>query len=181
MVELALKISSYTSENAFTMDEDPLDSFWFTADGCTVIHERTPISSVLPGAEPILIDLGQWRVSIKLSGVAHKDFEPKQEQGSPAIRICRRNDLEMLGSNIEYLYDADYTFPATGKDDNWYNTFILFEDSSSKDKTDTNNDRGTNPYQYIIKAGNITIRTENTNSFVGYSAELVGYRYISGA
>ena len=167
---LGLRIIAYNNAN-FT---SKADAFWFTSEAATISHERSPIASVLPGTEPILIDLGQWRVSIKFEGTAHKDYMLLREQDGD--RICRRNDLEILGSNITYSIGktgGDYVYNYSNSNVNWYNKYLIFEDYSSD-----NGNNGTNPYKYAVLSGGVTIRTEGNIDFIHYSVQLVGYRII---
>ena len=168
---LALRILSYESETSTTV----LDGFWFTAESCVISHERTPISSVLPGTDPILIDLGQWRVNIQFEGTAHKDYMLSRTQDN--MRICRRNDIEVLGSNLNYTYDDTSGYSSTDPGSmvrNWYDNYLVFEDYSS-DNSDMNE---TSPYKYVIKSGGVIVRTNNNTDFISYTVKLLGYRLI---
>ena len=178
---LGLKIFSYADRAGY--DSATIeDSFFFTSEAASMSNEKTPISSVLPGTEPILIDLGQWKVNIKLDGVAHKDYFDMRYQGTELVenRICRRNDLEIFGSNIDYNISTTgvYTYQggtgfSTVNLRNWYNKFLVLEDKSS-----LGNDNSGITYIYAVKVSNVSIRTNNNTDFIEYSTQLVGYRLV---
>ena len=169
---LGLRITAYDSvDDNGNVIGSPIDAFWFTSESATISHARTPISSVLPGTDPVLIDLGQWKVDIKFEGTCHKDYMLQRTQDGD--RICRRNDIEMLGSNLRYSI-TNNVYDFSGTDVNWYDKFIIFEDYSSKDTAVD----ATNPYKYAVKSGGVMVRTDSNTDFVSYSVQLLGYRIV---
>ena len=149
--ELALKLILYS-----TIEDNDISGgtkianaeFWMPVENITINHERQPIVAVLPGSEPILIDLGPWKVNIPLEGHANKEKTGQLIQST--IPIANRKNIEEMG--------------ATTSGPDWSDNHIILEDHSDS------------PIRYYrVKIQNVNFSTQSGVSWIAFKITLVGY------
>ena len=154
----AIKISLERALDDMVIDSN---EFWLQIESMSFMHDRTPIVSTLPEVEPILIDLGQWKVNIKLEGVADKTRTSLQETIS-GVKIAQRHDLENIGGSGILVGSAD-----------WHvieNNIVLRDYSDNYDNTEDS------IRKYIVKVNSLTINYTAPRDFVEFILSLSGYQ-----
>ena len=126
----------------------------------SISHRRVPIVSTLPDTEPIMLDLGQWSVEIKMEGTVNRTSMAQlfQDVGGDDIKIVNREYLEQIASSVV--------------GDDWHADKIRITDLS--DSTTTGMDIG-NP-KYEIKISNLTLVTAGSWEYFNYVLQGMGYR-----
>ncbi len=110
-------------------------------------HQRAPILFTLPGGDPIMLDLGQWKTTITLSGIA--DFTGTNKLDG-VVPIADRNDLEAM---------ADPEVPNA-----WYDQTILLTDN-----TDSN---GT---IYTVKIATVKLEKKDVRDYYDFTLSCLGF------
>ena len=100
---------------ALKLEINNTNSYWIPSSEFNISYDRSPIVQALPGADPITIDLGMWRVTLTINGFVDKSYlPPKTQNGDP---ILNRRSLEDIGgltsdgsinlsvTNVMTLYD----------------------------------------------------------------------------
>ena len=143
-------IVEYTDENSVTTNVD----LWIPAEDITIMHDKSPIVSALPDTEPILIDLGQWKVSIPLNGFVDKEYIERKSQDS--VNIANRRDLEEIAAN--------------NQGPNWHTNHMVLRDYSNG---------SSNILRYVVKVDNISISTQSGFDWASFKLNLTGYLHNS--
>lgn len=143
--------------------------FFLQSESLIIQHNRTPIVSSLPGTDPILLDLGQWTVDIKIEGVAdvpvqmgnnrHREkLMPNPDSGdgerAGMIPVADKDDLEGM---------ADPTV-----ENPWH-----IEDILIRDRTYSYGDKKYTEYQ--VKIQSVTVSKSNVNDFYTFMLSASGY------
>ena len=129
------------------------NEFWLKSETMTVSHERSPIVSSLPGIEPILIDLGQWRVVVTIEGVADFTVDPADKEIISGVQIAYIDDLETI---------PDPTTPSGG----WHLDDIFIEDRTVAGFTRT----------YQVYINNITVVKDRVREFYNFKLQASGFK-----
>lgn len=118
----------------------------------TVDHDRSPISAFLPGANPLLIDLGQWRVRITIEGTASLPGTNLTDSGDA---IADKDDLEIM---------ADST------DGNpWHTQTITLTDDTATANA------GATTITYNVKISRVRLEKADAKDFYNFTIHLVGF------
>jgi len=136
---LALKLSR-TGDSGVT-------AYMLKAISLKIQHIRSPIAIPLPGEAPMLLDLGQWKLNITVSG--DTDFTGHDENDG-AIAIADRDDLE-------FIFDPTET-------NSWHNETITFTD-------DTNS----NAVTYTVKMAQLTLEKVDAKDYYTFTLSMVGF------
>jgi hypothetical protein len=136
---LAIKISKSSGGG--------IDDYLLQTKSLSITHQRSPIAAPMPGSDPLLIDLGQWKATIVVSGTARFTGTNESEGG---IAIADRDDLETI---------ADPT--ATNV---WH------------DKTITLTDNTDSPAKaYTVKISSLKLDKAETTDFYNFTLSMVGH------
>jgi hypothetical protein len=126
----------------------PSKSFNLDAKEIKISHQRSPILAPMPASDPLLIDLGQWKSTITITGICN--FSGTNQTDTGGTTIADRDDLEdMVNPGI--------TTP-------WYNEDITLTDS-------TNGGNAT----YIVKISSLTLEKTGANTWYNFTLTCVGY------
>ena len=166
--ELAITIERDGAVGDITAEVSNFYKFFLQSEDLLITHKRTPIVSSLPGSDPIILDLGQWVVDIKVEGVAdipvymnsstgiirHREKKLSNPDGTTGdIPIADKDDLESIAS------------PNTSPP--WYDQEIRIKDYSY-----TYGIR--NPAVYIVKIESISINKRGVNNFYNFIIQASG-------
>ena len=162
---LAIKISRKESGG------DVIESYWLKSNMIAVTHERTPIVSSLPDAEPILIDLGQWRVSIILEGVADFTVPFEDKEGIGDIKIAYVDDLERIADPTAYTDAKRKRDPINISDkittlNGWHENNIFIDDETVEGFTRT----------YQIYINSLYIVKNDVRNFYNFKLSASGFK-----
>ena len=148
------------------------ESYWLKSNMIAVTHERTPIVSSLPDAEPILIDLGQWRVSIILEGVADFTVPVIEKEIIANTQIAYVDDLERIADPTAYT-DAKRkrSDPSNISDkittkNGWHENDIFIDDETIEDFTRT----------YQIYINSLYIVKNDVRNFYNFKLSASGFK-----
>lgn len=122
-------------------------TFNLQAKDVNINHQRAPILIPLPGNDPIMLDLGQWKTTITISGIA--DFSGTDNLDG-VIPIADRNDLESM---------ADPEVPNP-----WYDQTILLTDSSDSAGT-----------VYTVKIAAIKLEKKDVRQYYDFTLSCLGF------
>jgi hypothetical protein len=121
--------------------------FKLKAVDMVVDHDRSPISAPIPYTNPILIDLGQWKVNITISGKC--DF-PGTDQSEGGVAIADMDDLVQMA-------DSSSANP-------WHSNTITLTDTTS-----------TTTLTYTVKIGGVKIEKRDAQEYYSFTLKLVGF------
>jgi len=130
-------------------------SFRLQVTRVVISHTRAPVAAPLPGNDPLLIDLGQWKCNITLEGTAPEIGTNLTEGG---VSIAEHNDLESM---------AD-----PNASPNWYSNNITLTDDSDRNA-------GTNPV-YTVKIAGLTLSKQEAHNFWSFTMNFVGFLSTPG-
>ena len=124
-----------------------ITAYMLQANSLKIQHTRSPIAVPMPGTSPILFDLGQWKLSITVSGTTQ--FTGHNENDG-AVPIADRDDLELI---------ADPTAATP-----WHDKTITLTD-------DTNSGATT----YTVKIASLTLEKQDVKDYYSFNLSMVGY------
>ena len=185
MTELAITIQrGESAQNDVDVDGDPQKNnfykFFLQSEDLLITHKRTPIVSSLPGSDPIILDLGQWQVDIKVEGVA--DIPVYVPDPSDPTIFIKRREKHLSDPDMRYTPVIPATnpiaIPIADKDDlesiasprtnpEWYNKTILVKDYSYSYGLN-------NPAVYNVKIESISINKRSVNTFYNFILQASG-------
>jgi len=136
---LAIKISNDSGAG--------VTAYMLKASSLKIQHARSPIAIPMPGTDPILLDLGQWKLNITVTG--DTDFTGHDENDG-AIAIADRDDLE-------YILNPTST-------NSWHDQVITLTD-------DTNSGATT----YTVKISGLTLEKADAKDYYTFTLAMVGF------
>ena len=125
------------------------NNFRLQSKRISISYERSPVVAALPGVDPLLFDLGQWKVSIIIEGVA--SFPGTDLNDSDAVPIADKDDLEVLG-------DSTASNP-------WHSQTITITDNSAPTAV-----------TYTIKISKIQLEKLDAQSYYTFNLQAIGFR-----
>ena len=138
--------SDTTIENNQLSDPE-IAAYMLQTTSLKIQHTRSPIVVPMPGTSPILFDLGQWKLSITVSGTTQ--FTGHNENDG-SVPIADRDDLELIA-------DPTSTTP-------WYNKTITITDDTNSGSTD-----------YTVKIAGLTLEKQDVRDYYSFTLSMVGY------
>ncbi len=128
------------------------NNFRLQASRFVVTHDRSPIAAPLPAANPILIDLGQWKVDILIEGNCSFTGTNLSDDG---VSIADRDNLENMADSTET--------------NDWHSNTITLTDS-------TEASTGASDVTYTVKVSRLRIEKTDAQNFWNYQLQLVGFQ-----
>ena len=147
----------------------PTEQFYLQARTIKIQHEKSPISSSLPGSEPLLLDLGQWKVNITIEGDADvppiTTDEVKNKKKINEILIADKLDLETLANPIQRNIKSPGNRDPMYNPNPWYKYTMFLEDSTTTNAK----------LYYIVKLQSITLSKSDVRDYYQFILQLVGF------
>ena len=123
------------------------NDFKLQVTNLSITHDRSPIAVWLPGSQPLLLDLGQWKVSIALEGTCNFAGTDLTDGGIP---IADKDDLEAIA-------DPTQTTP-------WHSSTITLTD-----------DTDSGAVVYTVKISSLKLTKRDVQNKYDFTLTCVGF------
>jgi hypothetical protein len=117
------------------------------AESIRITHSGSPIVAVLPGADPLLLNLGQWKVTIVIDGIANKTAT---DLSDGSVSIADKDDLEAM---------ADPTIT-----DSWFDETVTIHDETVAGSFAT----------YTVQIASIALSKDDVRDYWHFNMQAIG-------